>query len=61
MLLNSVEENKLKYSERQYKRPVATRELYAKIGCPSIIDYKLLVENGLIDNCPVILQVIQVA
>jgi hypothetical protein len=43
-LLNTVEENIMKYSDRQYRRAVAARELYSKIGCPSIKDYKLLVE-----------------
>jgi hypothetical protein len=61
VLLNSVEENKLKYSDRQYKRAVAARELYAKIGCPSLKDYKMLVESGLINNCPVTTKDVQVA
>jgi Reverse transcriptase (RNA-dependent DNA polymerase) len=61
VLLNSVAENTLKYSDRQYRRAVAARELYSKIGCPSLKDYKLLVENGLINNCPVSVKDIQVA
>lgn len=61
ILLNTVEENKLKYSDRQYRRALAAREAYTKIGCPSLHDYKLLVENGLINNCPVTVNDIKVA
>jgi hypothetical protein len=61
ILLNTVEENKNKYSERQYKRAVLAQELYTNIGYPSIRDFKALVKNCLINNCPVTIEDIKIA
>ena len=59
-MLNTIEDNKNKYSDRQYRRAVRARELYTKIGCPSIQDFKLLVKNCLINNCPVTIEDIKI-
>ena len=61
IFLQTVEGNKSKYSDRQYRRAVRATEVYAKVGCPSINDYKSLIKNGLINNCPVTLEDIKIA
>ena len=53
VMVTTVEENMEKYSDRQYRRAIAARELYTKIGCPSTNDFIALIGNGLIINCPV--------
>ena len=39
-LLNSVEENKSFYTERQFERSKMARDLYHAIGTPSVSDFK---------------------
>ena len=60
MMLNTIDDNKKKYSNRQYSRALVARELYTKIGCPSINDFKQLVKNCLINNCPVTIEDIKI-
>ena len=54
--LQTVEENASKYTERQYKRAKLANDIYIKIGCPSVKDFKHLIANNLINNCPVTIE-----
>ena len=60
-LLNSVEDNKSKYSARQIKRADKARATYYMIGLPSVRDYKNLIRFSLIKNCPVTIKDIKIA
>ena len=60
-LVTTVEENKARFSERQVQRATKAYELYAKIGCPSVNEFKALVRNHLINNCPVTIEDILIA
>ena len=59
--MQTVDDKKSKHSQHQIDRATRATEVCAKIGCPSIKDHKLLVQNGLINNCPVTLEDIKIA
>ena len=42
--VTTVDENMSRFSDRQVQRATQARELYAKIGCPWIKDFKALVK-----------------
>ena len=49
-LLNSVEENKTKYTKREYAQAVKAHRLYKMVGYPSDKDFKSLIKNHMIHN-----------
>ena len=61
VFMMTVNLKKSQYSDRQNWRAVVATKVYAKIGCPSIKDFKFLVTNQLINNCPVTLEDIKIA
>jgi hypothetical protein len=60
-MLTTVEENKKFYHKRQVERAEKARNLYRVIGCPSIRDYKHIIQTNQIKNCPVTLEDIRVS
>ena len=60
-LIQTVEDNKSRYTQRQYDRALAAYEAYTKIGCPSINDFRMMIKNGLINNCPITIEDINIA
>ena len=52
-LLNTVEDNKSKFSARQVQRAEVARKVYRMVGYPSIKDFKGMISHNLIANCPV--------
>ena len=52
-LVETVEENRKGYSERQFKRAKAARTLYHNVGAPSMESFKMMLKTGMIYNCPV--------
>ena len=52
-LVSTVEENKTKYTNRDYERAVLARNLQKIIGRPSTRDFMNIVENNLLPNCPI--------
>ena len=60
-MIQTVENNKKKYTQRQYQRAQAAYEAYTKIGCPSMHDFKMMIKNGLINNCPITIEDVNVA
>ena len=60
-LVDTVTEKRQKYSERQFQRAEKPRDLYTKIGCPSIKDYKMMIRNNYIHNCPVTEEDVKIA
>ena len=53
MLINTVESNKTKYSNRDYFRAKAARDLLQIIGHPSIQQFLEILDNNQLPNCPV--------
>lgn len=52
-LIQTVEENELKYSKRDVERAEAARDLKNKLGNPSTKDLVSMIKSGGILNCPV--------
>ena len=53
VLVNTVEENKSKYTERDYQRALVARRLQNTIGHKSTADLVHIVKENLLKNCPV--------
>ena len=53
VLVNTVEENKSKYTERDYQRALVARRLQNTIGHKSTADLLHIVKENLLKNCPV--------
>jgi hypothetical protein len=51
--VQTVQENESGYSKRQLDRAKEARSLYAKVGHPSTKDFKAMVRNNMIMNCPI--------
>ena len=54
-LIQTVQQNEAGYSQRQLATARVARDLYSKVGHPSMQDFKAMVKNNLILNCPVTL------
>ena len=59
--VNSVEENKAMYTERQFERAKKAKELYYALGTPSTRDFKAIVRSNGIKNNPVTIADIDIA
>ena len=55
-MVNTVKENESLYSKRQVDGARKARDLYRMIGCPSMKDFKHIVQTRQIVNCPVTLE-----
>ena len=53
VLLNTVEENKKFYTQRQFDRAKRARDLYNALGTPSVNDFKAIIRMNAIANNPV--------
>ena len=51
--VNTVRDNKTKYSVQDYKMAEYSRKLYCTLGRPSTHDFIKLVENNVLINCPI--------
>ena len=60
-LISTVKHNKSSYTDTDYHRALAARELQIKIGRPSTKDFKNIIVANLLPNCPVTRQDINVA
>jgi hypothetical protein len=52
-MLQPVDENKKFYTKRQIAEAKTARDFYAKMGTPSIKDYKLMMNSNMLRNCPI--------
>jgi hypothetical protein len=52
-LVNTVDDNRSRYNNRDYSRAVFARKLQAIIGRPSIQQYKQIVDRNFLPNCPI--------
>jgi hypothetical protein len=53
LLVNTVAQNKAKYTTRDYSRAVLACEIQQKIGRPSTKAFIKIVDNKLLQNCPI--------
>ena len=53
VLVNTVEENKSRYTERDYQRALAARRLQNTIGHKLMRDFLHIVKENLLKNCPI--------
>ena len=60
-LLNTVEENKTFYTQRQFERAKRARDLYHALGTPSINDFKAILRMNTVTNNPVTTEDIKIA
>ncbi|KAI2501792.1 Reverse transcriptase (RNA-dependent DNA polymerase) [Fragilaria crotonensis] len=60
-LLNTIEENKTFYTQRQFDKAKRARDLYHALGTPSIKDFKAMLRMNTITNNPVTTEDIIVA
>ena len=58
-LIRTVQQNKAGYSQRQLATARRARDLYSKVGHPSVQDFKAMIKNNLILNCPLTLDDIE--
>ena len=60
-LVNTIEENKLFFTPRQFLRAKKARELYHALGTPSIKDFKSIITTNAIADNPVNTEDIELA
>ncbi len=60
-LLNTVEENKTFYTQRQFERAKRARDLYHALGTPLINDFKAILRMNTVTNNPVTTEDIKIA
>jgi len=53
VLVNTVEDKRSNYTERNYSCAVLARKVQNQIGRPSLWDYLKIIEGNLLHNCPV--------
>ena len=52
-VVSSVKENKLGYNKKQLERAKLARDLYHAMGCPTVENFKHILRQKIIKNCPV--------
>ncbi len=52
-LISTVEENRKGYTQRQFEDAKRARRLYHIVGCPTIENFKHILRQNIIKNCPV--------
>jgi hypothetical protein len=53
LTINTVDDNKSRYTNRDYSRALLARKIQDTIGRPSTISYLHIIDNNLLPNCPV--------
>ena len=51
-LMSTVNENRKGYTHRQFESAKAARRLYHIVGCPTVTNFKHILRQNLIKNCP---------
>jgi hypothetical protein len=52
-LIATVRENRMGYSQKQFERAKRARRLYHIVGCPTVDNFKHILRQNIIKNCPV--------
>ena len=60
-IIETVRENRVGFTDRQYNRAKIARELYHNVGSPTVDNFKALLKMNMIKNCPVTIEDVNVA
>jgi hypothetical protein len=60
-LIETVQENKKGYTQRQFEDAKQARKLYHIIGCPTTENFKAILRQNIIRNCPVTVEDVNIA
>ena len=60
-VMDTVAENRLNYTQRQFERAKEARKLYHNVGTPTVPNFKLLLKTNMIANCPVTSEDVDIA
>jgi len=60
-LVSSVEENKMGFTKRQFEDAKQARRLYHIVGCPTVENFKHILRQNIIKNCPVTVEDVNIA
>ena len=60
-LVSTVKENRIGYTDRQFKDAKRARDLYHMVGCPTVENLKHILRQKIIKNCPVTIQDVNIA
>jgi len=52
-MVSSVAENRMHFTKRKYDDAVKARKLYHIVGCPSVENFKAIIRQNILTNCPV--------
>jgi hypothetical protein len=61
LLAHTISENREGYTQRQFDNAKQARKLYHIIGCPSIENFKAILRQNIIKNCPVTIEDVNIA
>eukprot|EP00978_Attheya_sp_CCMP212_P049050 scaffold608902_cov208-Attheya_sp.AAC.1 len=61
LFVNTVEDNKAKFTSRDYSQAVLARKIQKTIGRPSTRTFIDIVKNNLLKNCPITTRDIEIA
>ena len=53
LLVSTVKENRMGFTDREFREAVRACDLYHKVGCPTVQNFKALLKMNFISNCPV--------
>jgi hypothetical protein len=60
-LIETVKENRVGYTQRQYERAKRARKLYHIVGTPTLETFKMLIKMNAIRNCPMTTENVNIA
>jgi hypothetical protein len=52
-MVTTVKENKMGFTQKQYENAKKARRLYHIVGCPTVENFKHILRQNIIKNCPV--------
>jgi hypothetical protein len=60
-MINTVKENRVGYTQRQFEQAKRAQELYHIVGTPTVETCKTLIKMNAIRNCPVMTEDVNIA
>jgi hypothetical protein len=60
-MISTLSENRKGYTERQFINAKRARKLYHILGCPTVENYKHILRQKIIKNCPVTIEDVNIA
>jgi len=60
-IVSSVAENRLGFTDRQFEHAKRARSLYHAAGCPTVVKFKQLLRQNIIQDCPVTVKDVNIA